>query len=109
MISAEMLGGLMALRPMMPAKDFAQSRLGFSAWPIGNGLCHMQIGDRDGLFCFLLQDAFAKEWAENFVMLLTVRKLDPWWDHIASLKLPDAFGVPSPSASASCTTAPSTS
>jgi catechol 2,3-dioxygenase-like lactoylglutathione lyase family enzyme len=101
MISEAMLGGLMAMRPTLPAKDYAQSiafyeRIGFSAWPLGDRLSHLQLGNRDGLFCFLLQDAYTKDWAENVMMLLTVNKLDPWWDHITGLKLDETFGTPKP-------------
>ncbi|HUD27420.1 MAG TPA: VOC family protein [Novosphingobium sp.] len=101
MISDTMRDGLMALRPAVPARDFARSRafyeqLGFSVWPIGDALCHVQIGECDGLFCFLLQDAYTAEWAENSMLLLTVQALDPWWEHVSSLGLPQAFGVPAP-------------
>lgn len=103
MITDAMLDGLMALRPTVPAKDFALSqrfyeRIGFTAWPVGEALCHMQVGERDGLFCFLLQDAYARDWAENCMMLLTVQRLDPWWEHIVLLDLPRAFGTSAPMA-----------
>ncbi len=101
MLPDALIEGLMAMRPTVPAKDYAHSRafyerIGFSAWPLGDALCHMQLGERDGLFCFLLQDAYLPDWAENVMMLLTVRQLDPWWAHIASLGLSEAFGVPPP-------------
>lgn len=101
MITEKMLDGLMAMRANVPAKDYAVStafyeRIGFSVWPLGEGLAHVQLGDSDGQFCFLLQDAYAKEWAENAFVILTVNDLDRWWAHISGLGLDAEFGVAAP-------------
>jgi hypothetical protein len=42
---------------------------------------------------FLLQNAYFKGWAENFMMQLAVVDLDAWWAHIQALDLPRRFGV----------------
>ena len=49
---------------------------------------------------FVQQNAFQKEWAENFMMQLMVDDLDSWWTHIKSLDLPARFGVTAPKAPA---------
>lgn len=103
MITPAMLDQLVAMRPFLPAKDYAQSmafyaRLGFNLWPLGDRLCHVQLGERDGLFCFLLQGQYDQAWADNTTMYLLVRDVDAWWAHIESLDLPGAFGVPAPEA-----------
>ena len=101
MISDAMKQGIVALRPFVPARDLAQSRafyerLGFTAEPLGDQLFHMQLGDVDGAFCFLLQDYYVKDWAENFMMHLLVRDLDAWWAHVEALALEKHFPVAAP-------------
>ena len=105
MISDAMKQGIVALRPFVPARDLGQSRdfyerVGFTAQPLGDKLLHMQLGDTDGAFAFLLQDFYVKEWAENFMMHLLVKDLDPWWAHIDSLQLKTHFPVAAPRAPA---------
>lgn len=60
----------------------------------------MQLGDRDGMFCFILQDVYERLWAENMMLLLTVRQLDPWWAHVSALNLAGRFGTSEPQAPA---------
>jgi len=88
-----------AMRPFLPAKDFAESQrfytaLGFDVRPIGNGIAHARLGE--GTFSFLLQDFYVKEFAENLMMQLLVGDLDRWWGHIESLDLAERFGVNPP-------------
>ena len=70
---------IVALRPFVPAKDFALSQkfyaaLGFQAEPLGKGLVEMHMGRHS----FLLQNYYVKEWAANFVMHMLVDGLDDW-------------------------------
>jgi hypothetical protein len=83
-----------AMRPMVPAKDFEISKrfyveLGFSPRPLTDRLVEMQLG----VFSFILQEYYVREWADNFVVHLTVSDLGLWWDHIMSLDLPVRYGV----------------
>jgi hypothetical protein len=83
-----------AMRPVVPAKDFDVSKrfyieLGFEPRPLTERLVEMQLG----VFSFILQDHYAREWADNFVVHLTVSDIGLWWDHIASLDLPARYGA----------------
>ena len=71
-----------ALRPFVPAKDFALSKkfyteLGFRAEELGKELAEMHLGPHS----FLLQDYYVKDWAGNFVMHALVDDLPGWWAH----------------------------
>jgi hypothetical protein len=83
-----------AMRPMVPAKDFEISKrfyleLGFHPRPLTDQLVEMQLG----VFSFILQGYYVPEWADNFVVHVTVSDVGLWWDHIASLDLPARYGV----------------
>jgi hypothetical protein len=83
-----------AMRPMVPAKDFDISKrfyieLGFQPRPLTDRLVEMQLG----VFSFILQDYYVREWADNFVVHVTVSDLSLWWNHIVSLDLPTRYGV----------------
>src|SRR5580693_3094666 len=83
-----------AMRPMVPAKDFAVSRrfyeeLGFQPRAIDDRLVEMQLG----AYSFILQDYYVEQWANNFVMHMLVSDLKPWWDRISALDLPSRYGV----------------
>jgi catechol 2,3-dioxygenase-like lactoylglutathione lyase family enzyme len=83
-----------AMRPMVPAKDFDTSKrfyieLGFQPRPFADRLVEMQLGG----FSFILQDYYVREWADNFVLHVTVSDIGLWWDHIVSLDLPARYGV----------------
>jgi uncharacterized glyoxalase superfamily protein PhnB len=96
-----LVASVVAMRPFVPAKDFGQSRrfyeaLGFGVTPLGDKVAHVQLGSRSGAFCFLLQDFYVRELAENFMMHLLVEDLDGWWQHIDSLTLDQRFGVRAP-------------
>ncbi|MCG5243607.1 VOC family protein [Azospirillum doebereinerae] len=90
-----------ALRPFVPARDFAESQrfytaLGFEVRPVGEGVAQARLGEDAGAFSFLLQDFYVKEFAENLMMQLVVGDLDRWWRHIESLALGEHFGVTAP-------------
>jgi hypothetical protein len=83
-----------AMRPMVPAKDFEISKrfyieLGFQPRPLTDRLVEMQLG----VFSFILQPYYVREWADNFVVHVTVSDVGLWWDHIMRLDLPARYGV----------------
>jgi hypothetical protein len=85
---------IQAMRPMLPAKDFARSvkfyvDLGFQQRTLTDGLAEMTLG----ACSFLLQDYYVREWADNLVIHLFVSDLDSWWAHIVALDLPSRYGV----------------
>ena len=87
-------------RPFLPTRDFAASTLFYET--IG----FTKLLDSDvaifsiGATSFILQRAFALEWAANCMMQLMVDDLDAWWVRIQSLDLPARFAVPQPIAPA---------
>jgi uncharacterized glyoxalase superfamily protein PhnB len=87
-------------RPFVPAKDFALSKRFYEALGFTKLLDGQVAIFGIGASSFVLQDAFQKEWAENFMMQLMVDDLDAWWTHIAALDLPGRFGVTPPKAPA---------
>jgi len=83
-----------AMRPMVPAKDFEISKrfyveLGFHPRLLIDELVEMRLG----VFSFILQAYYVREWADNFVVHLTVSDVGLWWNHIVSLDLPARYGV----------------
>ncbi|MGB7832689.1 MAG: VOC family protein [Xanthobacteraceae bacterium] len=83
-----------AMRPMVPAKDFEISKrfyieLGFQPRLLTDRLVEMQLG----VFSFILQAHYVREWADNFVVYVTVSDVGLWWDHIVSLDLPERYGA----------------
>jgi hypothetical protein len=83
-----------AMRPTAPAKDFDVSKrfyieLGFQPRPLTDRLIEMQLG----VFSFILQAYYVRDWADNFVVHVTVSDVGLWWDHIVSLDLPARYGV----------------
>ncbi len=82
-----------AMRPMVPAKDFATSRrfyeeLGFRPEVLADGLVEMHLGK----YSFILQDYYVEQWANNFVFHLRVSDVILWWNGIVSLKLVERYG-----------------
>lgn len=66
---------------MVPAKDFDTSvrfyiELGFQPRRLTDRLVEMQLG----VFSFILQDYYVREWADNFVVHVTVSDVGAWWD-----------------------------
>ena len=80
------------LKAFVPAKDFALSSFFF-----------FQVGDREHCctvraeelelvgFRFLLQNFYAKEHAENFMMHLMVEDADAWWEHVQATELAEKY------------------
>ena len=89
--------GTESARPFLPALDFARSKAFYEALGFVIELDDDDVAIyRVGSTSFLLQRYYQKEWAENFMMQLLVDDLDAWWAHIASLDLPEKYGVPEP-------------
>jgi hypothetical protein len=83
----------------MPAKDFAVSKafyqaLGFTMTFEAEDIAGFAHDGGE----FLLQNFYAKEWAENFMIQLLVPDLDAWWAHIEGLDLHGRFAVKKPAA-----------
>jgi hypothetical protein len=92
--TATLLGMVRAMRPMVPAKGFDVSKrfyieLGFQPRQLTERLVEMQLG----MFSFILQDYYVREWADNFMVHVTVSDVGLWWDHIVSLDVPARYGV----------------
>ena len=85
---------VMAMRPMVPAKDFEISKrfyieLGFDPKTLTDRLVEMQIG----AFSFILQAYYVQQWADNLVMHMRVSDVNLWWDHVVGLDLSSRYGV----------------
>ena len=85
---------VMAMRPVVPAKDFEISKrfyieLGFEPKTLTDRLVEMQLG----AFSFILQAYYVQQWADNFVMHMRVSDVKLWWDHIDGLDLASRYGV----------------
>jgi hypothetical protein len=85
---------VMAMRPMVPAKDFEISKrfyieLGFEPKTPTDRLVEMQLG----AFSFILQAYYVQPWADNFVMHMRVSDVKLWWEHIDGLDLAARYGV----------------
>jgi uncharacterized glyoxalase superfamily protein PhnB len=97
MPNQQLVDGIVALRPFLPAKDFEVSRrfyaeLGFEIVSLGDKVAHVGFGN----FAFLLQDYFVKELADNFMMHMLVKNLDDWWANISALNLETRYDVRAP-------------
>jgi len=92
---------LLALRPFVPARDFALSKrfyvaLGFSVTHSDATVAGLKLGS----FGFILQDFYVKELAENFMVQLMLRDVEAWWRTHDMDALVTEFGVKSPRAPA---------
>jgi uncharacterized glyoxalase superfamily protein PhnB len=81
----------------LPTKDFEVSK----AFYVALGFNIVLANDEVAIFAtgaseFLLTRFYQKDYAENFMMQMLVDDLDGWWVRIASLDLPENFGVSKP-------------
>ena len=89
---------VLALRPFVPALDFARSklfyeRLGFTATHADKDIVML----KQGSFSFILQNFYVQELADNFMVQLLVRDADAWWHaHVDAAKLVTEFAVQAP-------------
>ena len=80
-------------RPFLPTQDFDRSRDFYEALGFEKVLDSEVAIFNAGSGGFILQNAFADEWAEHMMMHLLVDDVDAWWAHIESLDLEKNFGV----------------
>ncbi|HEX3984090.1 MAG TPA: VOC family protein [Acidisoma sp.] len=88
---------MLALRPFVPAKDFALSKrfyqaLGFQLTLEAPPVAILKLGS----FSFILQDAYNQELAENLMLQLLVRNVDSFWAGIDVAGLTAGFDVKPP-------------
>jgi uncharacterized glyoxalase superfamily protein PhnB len=82
------------VRPFVPAQDFALSKsfyegLGWTTlWTDDDGLALMELGDSR----IMLQDYYVKDWAENFMLTVSVADAGAWYERIAAAVADGAFG-----------------
>jgi catechol 2,3-dioxygenase-like lactoylglutathione lyase family enzyme len=86
-----------ALRPFVPARDFARSRqfyldLGFTLERDGPELAVLALDAQ----AILLQNFHVQAWADNCVLQLVVDDLDAWWRHIEALDPVARHGTKAP-------------
>jgi hypothetical protein len=70
------------------SKRFYQA-LGFSIPWSSDDLAYVHHGESS----FLLQRFFVQEHSDNFQMHLLVENVDDWWQHVASQRIAEEFGV----------------
>ncbi len=83
-----------AMRPFLPAKDFAVSKAFYETLGFEKLLDDEVAIFGVGTTTFILQNYYQKDWAGNFMMQIMVEDLDAWWAHIEALDLPAKFGIP---------------
>lgn len=74
------MGDVLALRPFVPARDFALSKrfyvaLGFRVSQDGADVALLKLGGHS----FILQDFYVPEHAGNLMVHLLVRDVAAWW------------------------------
>ncbi len=92
---------VLALRPFVPAKDFALSKrfyqaLGFALTHDAEDIAFLKLGS----FSFILQDFYVQAAAENMMLQVLVRDVTAWWRGIDADALVREFGVQPPRAPA---------
>jgi hypothetical protein len=92
---------VLALRPFVPARDFALSERFYEALGFSPTHKDEQITIRKlGSFSFMLQNFYVKEFAENCMIQLLVRDVTTWWPRVNGPKLVEEFAVKPPRAPA---------
>ena len=91
------MGQVLALRPFVPAKDYALSKrfyqsIGFS---ITHEDEHVSILKAEA-FSFLLQNFYQQNLAENLMVHLLVRDADAWWAQHNPASLEQTYAVKPP-------------
>ena len=87
-------------RPFMPARDFDLSKKFYEALGFEKVLDGEVAIFNAGSGGFILQRAYQKDWADNFMMQLMVDDLDAWWKHIRGTRSAGKFNVQPPRAPA---------
>lgn len=92
---------ILALRPFVPARDFATSKRFYAT--LGFAVTHEDgqiAGLKMGSFSFILQNFYVRELAENLMVQLMVRDANAWWVRVDAATLVATFGVKPPRAPA---------
>ena len=92
---------VLALRPFVPAQDFALSKrfyaaLGFRATHEDSDVAMLKLG----AFSFILQNFYDPGLAGNLMVQLLVRDADAWWQGVDMAALTAEYGVKPPRAPA---------
>jgi hypothetical protein len=92
---------IVGLRPFVPARDFAVSKrfyaaVGFELVRDGDDVAIFQMGR----FSFILQNFYVEALAHNFMIQLSVRDVEAWWQKLNPAKLVADFAVQPPRAPA---------
>lgn len=82
------------LKAFVPSRDFERSKqfyqdLGFTIRWTSDELAYLNQGN----CTFLLQNFYEKELAENFMMHLSVKNVDDWWDHVQTQQIAEKYNV----------------
>src|SRR4051794_20198866 len=82
------------VKAFVPSKDFDLSKrfyqdLGFHLGWSSTDLAYLHHGHSS----FLLQNFYAKELADNFMMHLLVENVEAWWNHVHRSGLAAKYGV----------------
>lgn len=88
---------VLALRPFVPAQDYAVSKRFYQAlgFTLTQGDEHVSIL-KTGSFSFLLQSFYHKDMAENLMVHLLVRDADAWWRTHDPVRLVTEFATKPP-------------
>jgi uncharacterized glyoxalase superfamily protein PhnB len=85
---------ILDLKAFVPARDFALSRSFYRDLGFREKWANEQVAEFEaGGFRFLLQNYFVREYAENFMMHLTVKDADVWWRQIVSTHLATRYSL----------------
>ena len=88
---------VMALRPFVPARDFARSRAFYAALGFRETFANGEIAIMKlGAFSFILQDFHVAELADNLMLQLMVRDVDAWWRRTDVVRAVEGFDVKPP-------------
>lgn len=87
--------GVNDVRAFVPALDFRVSKAFYEAlgwtciWTDDDGLALMELAGHR----FMLQDHYVREWAENFMITISVTDAAAWHEHIAAALADGAYGA----------------
>ena len=88
---------VLALRPFVPAKDYALSKSYYSALGFTPTIQDEMVTIlKMGSFSFILQNFYEQHLAENLMLQLLVRNVDAWWRDHHLARLVESFGVKEP-------------
>jgi uncharacterized glyoxalase superfamily protein PhnB len=88
---------VLAIRPFVPARDFALSRQYYAALGFTETHAEAQIAMlKTDSFSFILQNYYMKEFAENCMIQMLVRNADAWWEQARPAALVERFAVKPP-------------